>query len=190
MSKITSNFIFFIFKFAPIYINDFQRLRYYILILFSALLLFSECSQQGCPGGMCPPNHNLSYNKRVARKSMTFSSKKRLNLFTFRRVGTGWSRRGNQNKGIRRFHSIEDQARTFNPSKEGSYSSNMNTAIYNPERVKNKQSRYLNKKRIKQSRKTGHQEGLWSPELQNWKSRVGLHKKKAKKQKVKTIELD
>lgn len=165
-------------------------MRYFpvIILLFLSLIVLSDCSQNGCPGGMCPPDHYYA-SRRTQRKTMNFSYKyNKVHLISFRRAGTGWSRRLNQNKVSLRIHNTEDPGASLSLSKGGSYNSNINSLVYDASSVKNRQSRYLNKTKINAGR-GGHQEGLWSPQMQNWQSKVRNNRKKARKQKVRTVKL-
>lgn len=165
-----------------------MRFRLLRLLILASVVIFPECSQRGCPGGMCPPDHYYSANRRAVRRSMRYNADRPAWL-SFRREGTNWSRSRNQNKISRRTHNIERRGATMRLSKKGNYRSNINSQVYVPHQEKNRQSKYLNRKRIK-SRRGGHQEGLWSPEVQNWKAHFKPKKKKQHRQKVKTKKLD
>ena len=206
-------------------------MRYFpaIILLFLLLIVLSDCSQNGCPGGMCPPDYYYA-SRRNQRRTMSFNNNyNKTPLISFRRTGTGWSRsnnqfrvshrrysggkplsfksnyrrtpwlsfigsgtgwsrRLNQNKVSLRRQNIEDPGASLSLDKGGNYVSNINSLDYDASAVKNRQSRFLNKRKIMAGR-GGHQEGLWSPQMQNWKSKVGNDTKKPAKQKVKTKKL-
>ncbi len=147
------------------------------MVFFSPL--FISCSQKGCPGGMCAPDHYYASPKKLFRKSLTARTNKarHINYHKYNRQLMRMARY--KNKQYKKF-SIEYTSRWADFNTGSRVSTDIESGTFKMKREKKPKNMAMQRaKRYKEPGKVkGHQEGLWPPEMRNYPAQLTKRKKK------------
>jgi len=161
-----------------------MRIIVKILMFLSMIQLFVSCSQKGCPGGMCAPDHYYSSNKRSSQRGLS-SKANRVRHVNF---GTNTNKfyRQHSSTNSNQSYSIEYNA-SWNKLNRGSSNTDVDieAGTFNVKKTKKPKNRALFRaKRYKEPKGDKTEMGLWDPEIQDW------HLKGKNKQKKKDTTKD